>query len=1472
MSEGANPSQPVVFVALDALPLTPNGKLGRRALPVPDITGQADAYQPPRSRHETLLCRLFADLTGAARVGIGDNFFDLGGHSLLAIRLIDRIRKEAGLELPLRKMFEYPTPEGLAQALDQAALDRRLDRGGKARPALRAVVRPSEIPLSFAQRRLWFLDRLEVGSATYTIPLAVRLSGELDAAALEVALGDVVERHESLRTIFPDTLGVPRQLILEASTARPRLAMAPVSEADLPAALSAAARQGFDLSREPPLRAHLFGLEATEHVLLLVLHHIAGDGWSLAPLGRDLGRCYAARRSGQVPALPALPVQYADYTLWQHEVLGAESDPDSVIAGQLAFWTRSLEGVPDQIDVPSDRPRPTVSSHRGDSVPVRLSAELHRGLLGLAREGGASLFMVLQAGLAGLLTRLGAGSDIAIGSPIAGRTDSALDDLVGFFVNTLVLRTETSDNPSFRELMGRVRATNLAAYSHQDLPFERLVEVLNPARSLSRHPLFQVMLVLQNNAAASLDLPGLRTRFEAVATASAKFDLSLSLWEQRGLDGSPAGINGELEYATDLFDRATAESMATRFVRLLEAAVAEPERALGSLDILAPEERRTLFEWNDTAHPIPPTTLPELLAAQAARTPDAVAVVFEDTMLTYAELDRRANQLAHHLCALGVGPEVVVGLFVERSLEMVIGLLGILKAGGAYLPLDPEYPQERLAFMLQDAAAPVIVTHSALRNRLGMHGARIVRLDADWSAIGRQPTAAPPLRLDPDNLAYVIYTSGSMGRPKGVAMAHRSLSNLISWSTDAIRGGHATATAQFTAISFDVSAQEILSALTNGKTLFACPSDTRRNPVDFLRWLADHKINELFAPNLIIDGLCEIIREKGHNPTGLAHVVQAGEALTLNENLRAFFSLQVGTQLHNHYGPTETHVASSYDFSLDTAEWPSVAPIGRPVWNTRIYVLDGGLELVPVGVAGELYIAGAGLARGYLHRAGLTAERFVADPFGPAGSRMYRTGDLARWRADGILDFLGRADAQVKIRGFRIEPGEIEAVLTRDPSVAQAAVIAREDQPGHKRLVAYVVAAVGCGVDVSALRAHLGRSLPDYMVPAAFVVLERLPLTPNGKLDRSALPTPKIIGASSACERHPPRNEREALLCRLFAELTGAAPVSIDDNFFDLGGHSLLVMRLIAKLRRETGLELPLRALFEGPNPAALAKRLEQLYLQAADEPLTLINTDLPVVLMLPGGGGDEPRLARFRMACEASAIMVPITLPDWPQMVDVNFDFRSLLDNILAQIETHVPAGPIRLAGYCLGGFLAYAVAVTLSAKGRQISFLGILDADGRFEAVSVRSSADKFRGFWSGLKRVHKADQLVYSLAKRLTRGMGMRLLRLVAHFQWIWVPDEFALHLQNHLRSRLIIALRHSWCDPTLHSLHTIHPPAFIFRAVKQWESDVPQDFGWRRHLPGIEIIDIQGDHNTMLDSLNLRDEFLRALSKAAARVND
>lgn len=1195
---------PAATVVLESLPLTPNGKVDRRRLPEPG-TGSAEGGRAPRNPLEELLCGLFADILGVSGVTIDDSFFTLGGHSLSATRLSTRLRSVLGLELPVRAVFETPTVAGLAEAVRQASAGDR--------PPLVPAARPEEVPLSFAQRRLWFLDHLQGPGAAYNVPLVLDLDGELDRTALEAALGDVLARHESLRTVFPETAGVPRQLVLDTAAARPRLDVSTVAPEELDAAVAAAVRHPFDLAAEIPVRAQLFTTGPTRHVLALVVHHIACDGWSLAPLWRDLATAYAARRAGTAPDAAPLPVQYADYTLWQHRLLGDEDDTDSLISRQIAYWSETLTGLPECAELPVDRPRPQVASHRGDTLHFTVDADLHRRITELAAGCGASPFMVVHAALVTLLTKLGAGPDIAVGTPVAGRTDHALDGLVGFFVNTLVLRTDTSGNPAFRDLLARVRETDLAAYAHQDVPFERLVDALAPVRGLAHHPLFQVLLAMQNAPQGAAELPGLSVAERAVSTGACRFDLSLSLRERHGADQRPLGIDGVAEYSTDLFDRSTVERLVHRFLRLLDAVTADPGRRLGSLDALLPDEReRLLARSGDDALTTPLGHLPELFEAQVRRTPDANALIHDDgtgfiRTLTFRELNARANQLARYLIGCGAGPERFVAIALPRTADSFVATLAVLKAGAAYLPLDAGYPAARLAFMAEDARPAILLTDSGTSLPLpGGTGMRTIVLDREetrravglcWEADVTDGERLAPLTCA--SPAYVIYTSGSTGRPKGVVVTHAGVTGVVEAQVRRFGVTAASRILQFASHSFDGAVWELCGGLLTGATLVMAPAELTAPGPELAALVERHRVTHATLPPAALS-----VMEPDDLPS-LRWLITSGEAPS-GETVRRW---SAGRKFLNGYGPTETTVCATLSAPLSGGGTP---PIGRPTVGARAYVLDRDLCLVPPGVPGELHVSGAGLARGYLHRSALTAERFVADPFGAPGERMYRTGDTVRWNADGELEFIGRTDGQIKIRGFRIEPGEVEAALGGQPGVAQAVVVPREDARGGTYLAAYAVPSADAAgsLDGAALRDRLAGLLPGYMVPSAVVVLDSLPVTATGKVDRSALPEPDFGALSTGRE---PRNPREQILCELFAEVLGVPRVTIDDSFFDLGGHSLLVTRVISGVRRRLGVELPVRTLFERQSVAAL--------LEAVDAPAT---------------AGGAPARTRVDLAAEA--------------------------------------------------------------------------------------------------------------------------------------------------------------------------------------------------------------------------------------------
>ncbi|MFD0304166.1 amino acid adenylation domain-containing protein [Streptomyces sp. NPDC127119] len=1158
---------PAAVVLIEAMPTTMNGKLDRAALPEPDRT--AHAVREPRSPREEILCELFAEVLGVPRVGIDDHFFDLGGHSLLALRLLSRIRSVLGEGFEIRDLFAEPTVAGLARLT------------GAARPALTARTGAEPVPLSSAQRRLWFLNRMERDEGTYNVPVAVRLTGTLDRDALQQALADVALRHESLRTVFPEEGGEPYPVVLDSV---PAIEVVEVAPRDLAGAMAERVRHRFDLTAHAPLRTTLFPLGQDEHVLLLVVQHIAADGWSLRPLLRDLGLAYTARREGSAPDWAPQPVRYADYTLWQRELLGDAEDPNSLMTRQLSYWQKQLAELPAELTLPVDRPRSAVAAQSGGTVAVHWEPELHRRLLELARSAGCTLFMVLQAGFAALLTRMGAGTDIPFGTPVAGRTDSALDDLVGFFVNTLVLRTDTAGDPGFTELLRRVRDTDLEAFAHQDVPFERLVEVLRPERSLSRNPLFQVMIQVQHGGTTTADFAGLETGHAPVSWDVAKFDLSLELVDERDDRGAPAGLTGYLEYAEELFDRTTAEQLVARLRRLLEQVLAAPERPIGAVDVLSDGERRRLLAERPVPVPAPRTVfLPDAFREQAARTPDATALVFEDTALTYAELDARATRLARHLVSRGAGPDRVVAVALPRTTDLVVALLAVLKSGAAFLFVDLAYPARRIAHLLADSAAALVVTDSASAGSLPVHEPVLVDSPALDDVSPEGLTVAPAA----DHPAYVVYTSGSTGVPKGVTVTHGGLANLLAFYREEViataertRAPGRCRMALTASLSFDTSVVALLWQAV-GHELHLIGDDTRRDPAAMARYLDRCGIDALDVMPSYAE---ELIRQGMLDPDRTPPAVLMTGAETVGEKLWTRLRETAGITVYNIYGQTETTVDSLF-WTSDDGDRPL---IGRPIPGVDVFVLDQDLRPVPPKVIGELYVAGAQLARGYVNRPGLTAERFVANPFRP-GRRMYRTGDLVRWTDDGALEFLGRADDQVKIRGFRVELGEVGAALARHEDVAHAVAVLREDRPGDARLVGYVLAR-DTEPDVRRLREFVRQNLPDHMVPAAIVVIDELPLTPNGKVDVAALPQPVYPTGT----RRAPRTLREELLCGLFADVLGRDEVGIDDGFFDLGGHSLLAVRLSSRARSVLGVELPARLLFATPTVAGLADSLDE--------------------------------------------------------------------------------------------------------------------------------------------------------------------------------------------------------------------------------------------------------------------------------------
>ncbi|WP_234012214.1 amino acid adenylation domain-containing protein [Nocardia cyriacigeorgica] len=1307
---------PAAITVLERIPLTPVGKLDTAALPEPSLPAARTA-RPLTTDAERLVAEVMADVVGADITGADDNFFDIGGTSLLATQLVARLAAATGTRLEVRAVFAGPTVAELAARLDSGSPD-------QGRPPLVAGARPQRIPLSAAQRRLWFLNRFDGGAGersagAYNVPVVLRLRGRLDRAALIAALHAVQRRHEALRTVFPVIEGEPAQVVLDPADAAIRVRTETVRADAVEAIVREFASEGFDLGTTVPVRAAILTVahptvvssELDEHVLVLVVHHIAMDGWSLEPLAADVAAAYCAAREGRVDTVPALEIQYADYTLWQERVLGTEDDADSLISRQLDYWRNALDQLPELLAVPADRPRPPTPSYRGGTVRCAVDAATHRELSTVAAGHNVSMFMVLHAALAVLLHRMTAVDDIAVGTPIAGRGHPALDRMVGMFVNTLVLRTRVDGDAAFTDLLAAVRETDLDAFANADLPFERLVEVLNPARSRSHHPLFQVMLSVRNEPVRVLELPGLRIDADDPDAGIAKFDLQFTLTENRTAAREPGGISLAIDFARDLFDEQTAARFGKRFVRLLSSIAASPTTPVGDLELLDPAEWPELAPVRG-AQPDRPVTLPQVFAAAAARDPHAIAVRSDGTEVTYSALDRWSNRLARVLIARGVGPETLVALGIPRSVESVATVLAVAKAGAAFVPVDPNYPAGRIAHMLSDSGAALGITLAEYRDGLPSAADWLV-LDAPdvrslvLAASGDPVTDADriaPLRLE--NPAYVIYTSGSTGTPKGVTVTHGGLSNFAAETAQRFDVRPGCRVLHFATPSFDAAMLDLLFALGGAATLVITPPGVVGGE-DLRRVFIDEAITHAFITTSALGTV------DATGVTELAHVLVGGEALPPELVTR----WSRGRNLYNVYGPTETTIVTIMSQPM-APDRPIT--IGGPIRGVDALILDPRLHPAAIGVTGELHLAGAALARGYLNRPGLTATRFVANPYGKPGERMYRTGDLVRlWpgpdAGSGDIEYVGRTDHQVKIRGFRIELGEIDTALGKHRGVEFAVTIGHRTPAGATALVSYVKPMAGAVVTAAELTAHLADLVPNYMVPQSIMLIDRVPLSPVGKLDRQALPEPVFTGGQGY---RAPATPTEAALCAAFAEALGIDRVGADDSFFELGGNSLLATKVVARVRAD-GIEMPVQMMFGEATPAAIAARVDDSGVDDA-----MAEALAPILPLRPDTGASREPLFCVHPAiglawCYSGLLAhLPADRPVYGLQaphVTGGAGYGSLAeaaDQYVEHIRSVQPHGPYHLLGWSLGGLIAHEIAVRLQEAGEQVALLAMMDS----------------------------------------------------------------------------------------------------------------------------------------------------------------
>ncbi|NET02964.1 MAG: amino acid adenylation domain-containing protein, partial [Sphaerospermopsis sp. SIO1G1] len=1288
---------PSAFVYLESLPLTANGKIDRRALPAPTVdTEIANNYVAPRTPTEEILTTIWQQVLKLETVGIHDNFFELGGHSLLATQLVSRIRDSLQIEISLQTVFAETTIAQLGKVIEQL----QKQELQLAAPTILPRGENAEIPLSFAQQRLWFLDQLEPLSSSYNLPAALKLTGKLSIPTLDISLQEIINRHEALRTKFTAGAGTANQFIQQQTNwelSTIDLQHLPLEEAEVAGQklLQQQAIQPFNIAEDFLIRATLVVLSETEHLLLICMHHIVSDGWSMGVFVAELVTVYNAYLQNQPSPLTPLPIQYADFAIWQRNWLQGE-----VLEQQLNYWKQQLETASKFLPLPTDRPRPAVQTFAGSYQEFALSQELSNQLIALSQKQGVTLFMTLFAAYNVLLYRYTGQTDILVGSPIANRNQREIEGLIGFFVNTLVFRTELSANPSFNELLTQIRSTALSAYAHQDLPFEMLVEALQPERDLSYTPLFQVMFILQNAPMSNVELTDVEVSALAIETTTAKFDLTLSM------EQTATGIRGGWEYNTDLFDSSTIEKMTGNLTTLLSAIVASPQTRINQLPILTTTEQQTLvIDWNNTTTEYPQDKcIHQLFEEQVQKTPDAVAVVFTNQQLTYRELDDKANQLANYLCSQGVTTDVLVGISVERSLEMVIGLLGILKAGGAYLPLDPEYPTERLQFILEDAQVRFLLTQQHLVNHLPTNQAEIICLDSDCDVISQASEHHFQPQVQGNNLAYIIYTSGSTGKPKGVQIIHRAVVNFLTAMQEKPGITQSDILLGVTTISFDIAALEIFLPMTVGARLIIASRQVTMDGQQLAELLVNSQTTIMQATpatwRLLLENNCDLSNLK---------ILCGGEALP--GDIAEKLSTQ-GTSLWNLYGPTEATIWSSvYQIQPEN----DLISIGRPINNTQFYVLDQNLQPVPVGVPGELYIGGTGLAKGYLNRPELTSERFIPNPFDNGKTKLYQTGDLVRYLKDGNLEYISRIDNQVKLRGFRIELGEIETTLSQQENVQIACVIVREDTPGDQRLVAYIVPQPQQTPTSNILRQFLKAQLPDYMIPNTFVILESLPLTPNGKIDRRALsvPTP----TNNADTFVAPRTDLELQLAQIWGDILKVENVGVRDNFFDLGGHSLLATYLMSQIRENLGQEIPLATLFQHPTVEELAIAITKIQQNTNSQTSPLValqpRGSQPPFFCIPGAGGFPYYFYNLARALGENQPFYSFQAQGSDGELAPMTEVEEIAAYYIQAMQTVQPHGPYYLGGHSFGGKVAFAIAQQLIQQGEEVALVAILDTN---------------------------------------------------------------------------------------------------------------------------------------------------------------